>query len=160
MFTITRQRQWPDGTEMVEVSLGGIDYCNPDALGAKYHGEFKEFKDPRQAVQTAIEICRQWRKDAGKKSISLGIGATYGNTSPFESITFRQAIKWANEYFEKLPKCTRCNEPLPDSKRELWYANDWDGLEYCSEHCAERAAEWEAEEQAKFEQEELQAIEE
>ena len=36
MFTVTRQRQFPDGENVVEVSAGGLDYTNPDALGAKY----------------------------------------------------------------------------------------------------------------------------
>ena len=34
-YTITRQRQFPEGTPVVEVSSGGLDYTNPDALVAK-----------------------------------------------------------------------------------------------------------------------------
>src|SRR5438046_8051608 len=82
MFTVTRQRQWPDGDNVVEVSHGGLDYCNPDALGAKYAGEFEEFADPRQAVETAIEIVRAWRKDS-KERIAIGVGSTNGMTLPF-----------------------------------------------------------------------------
>ena len=160
MYTVTRQRQWPDGEQMVEVSQGGLDYCNPDALGAKYTGEFEEFSDIRDAVEIAIGITQAWRKDAKDRSISIGIGATHGNTIPFEAISFRDARKLAKRIWEATPKCSGCSEALPDGKRERRHANDWDGLEYCSEHCAERAAEWEAEEQAKFEQEELQAIKE
>ena len=44
MYTVTRQCQWPDGDNVVEVSVGGIDYCNPDALSPKYAGEFEEYK--------------------------------------------------------------------------------------------------------------------
>jgi hypothetical protein len=28
--------------------------------------------------------------------------------------------------------------------KTTWHANDWDGLDYCSEPCATRAAEFEA----------------
>jgi len=39
MYTVTRQIQWPDGTPVVEVSEGDINYTNPDALKEKYPGE-------------------------------------------------------------------------------------------------------------------------
>lgn len=113
MYTVTRQRQWPDGTEIVEVSSGGIDYCNPDALGAKYAGEFEEFSDPRVAVETAIGIARAWRKDS-RKRIPVGVGCTLGMTMPFDSGTFRDARLWAKETYAKLPKCAGCGEPMQD----------------------------------------------
>ncbi len=48
---------------------------------------------------------------------------------------------------------------MPDSKRNYWRANDWDGLEYCSEDCATRAMEFEAEQQAEFEAEQAEQAE-
>ena len=137
MYTVTRQCQWPDGDNVVEVSTGGIDYCNPDALCAKYSGEFEEYKDPREAVEVAINIVKMWRKDS-KEHISIGVGSTLGMTMPFSPDTFKGARAWAKEVWKHLPKCA-CGEPLPD-KRHRWTANDWDGLEYCSERCATRAA--------------------
>lgn len=156
MFTVTRQCQWPDGENVVEVSSGGIDYCNPDALGAKYQGEFQEFKDPREAVETAIEIVKSWRKDS-RKRITIGVGSTHGMTMPFDKGTFKDARLWAKEVYAKLKKCAGCNEPM---EKKTWYANDWDGLEYCSERCATRAAEFEAEQQAEIDREELEREEE
>jgi hypothetical protein len=153
MFTVTRQRQFPDGEQVVEVSAGGLDYTNPDALGAKYAGEFEEYADPREAVETAIQIVRDWRKDSRSK-VSIGVGSTHGMTLPFSPDTFAHARAWAKQVWESLPKCAGCGEPLPDNKRGRWSANDWDGLEYCSESCATRAAEFEAEENAKFDAEE------
>jgi hypothetical protein len=154
MFTVTRQRQWPDGVDIVEVSAGGIDYTNPDALSAKYSGEFQEFTDPREAVTTAIEIARQWRKDSHKR-IAVAVGDTYGMTIPFSPDTQAHAIAWARKIWESLPKCGGCNGPLPNS-RKRWHANDWDGLEYCSEDCATRAAEFEAEQNAEFAEQEAE----
>ena len=158
MYTVTRQRQWPEGTNLVEISSGGIDYCNPDALGAKYSGEFEEYRDPREAVETAIEICRAWRKDNPSERIAIGHGATAGMTMPFDACTFVSARKWARLVWDELEKCPGCGEPLPDEKRKLWHANDWDGLEYCSEDCATRAAEFEAEQDAEFAEEEQTSL--
>jgi hypothetical protein len=95
MYTVTRQRQWPDGVNLVEISAGGVDYCNPDALAAKYSGEFEEYRDPCEAAETAIEICRAWRKDNPKERIAIGLGATAGMTMPFDSCTFVSARQWA-----------------------------------------------------------------
>ena len=59
-YTVTRQHQWDTGNYVVEISGGGIDYCNPDALGKSFPGEFEEFEDVREAVDTAIQIAEQW----------------------------------------------------------------------------------------------------
>ena len=158
MFTVTRQCQWPDGNNVVEVSVGGIDYCNADALCAKYAGEFQEFADPREAVETAIEICRAWRRDTkaqGKAGrITIGVGDTHGMTIPFEPETFAHARAWAKQVWNSLAKCSGCQKPMQNEK---WYANDWDGLEYCSERCAERAAEFEAQQNAELTETEANA---
>jgi len=151
MFTVTRQRQFPDGLQVVEVSVGSFDYVNPDCLVAKYDGEGEEFIDPREAVETAIEIVRSWRKDSRDK-VSIGVGSTLGMTLPFSPDTFQHARAWAKLYWESLEKCAACSNPLPDRNR--YHANDWDGLEYCSEDCATRAAEFESEQEAEFQNQE------
>jgi len=150
MYTVTRQLQWPEGTAIVEISKGSLDYTNPDALAAKYPGEFTEFSDPVEAVETAIEICRSWRND-GKRNASLGIGATGGMTMPFDTCTFKDARKWAKETNKKLEKCPACGEIVEDLKE--WYvAGEYtsngfypfdDGYKYCSEYCANKASDWE-----------------
>lgn len=152
MYTVTRQLQWPEGTAVVEVSKGGLDYTNPDALAAKYDGEFEEFNNPVEAVETAIEICRSWRND-GKKSARIGIGATGGMTMPFDTCTFKEGRKWAKEVYKKLEKCPVCGE-IVDLKE--WYLAQIftgngiypleDGYKYCSEICAEKASVYENEE--------------
>lgn len=93
-WTVTRQLQWPEGTPVVEVSAGGIDYVNPDALSPRYPGEFQTYDDPVEAVEAAIAICRSWRRD-GQKNARVGRGATGGMTMPFESCSFREARAWA-----------------------------------------------------------------
>ena len=93
-LVVTRQVQWPTGKPVVEVSIGGIDYTNPDALVAKYEGEFVEFEEPKEAVEAAIRICMEWRKD-GRKDAKVGFGSTGGFTAPFEDCTFKEAREWA-----------------------------------------------------------------
>ncbi|MDP2953439.1 MAG: hypothetical protein Q8O76_09010, partial [Chloroflexota bacterium] len=111
-YTVTRQRQWPDGTPVVEVSAGGLDYTNPDALVAKYPGEFQTYDDPREAVNVAIAICEAWRKD-GEPEAQVGYGATGGMTMPFDACPYEEARAWAQERYEALPKCDRCRNMLP-----------------------------------------------
>jgi len=153
-YTITRQLQFPDGCPVVEISSGGIDYTNPDALVEKYPGEFEEYKSPVEAVESAIEICRSWRNDGEKKAM-LGIGATGGMTMPFGTCTFKDAQKWAKETFKNLEKCASCGEIMEGS--DTWYQAGCftlsgnffpydDGFKYCSESCAEKASEFESEE--------------
>jgi hypothetical protein len=156
MWTVTRQHQWPDGNFVVEVSAGGIDYCNPDALGKKYPGEFEEFVSKVAAVEAAITIAKAWQKDNPPcpeladpdKRIQIATGGTGGMTMPFSGEelteeTFAALRKEAAESDEKLPKCGHCGEILS----EKWH-NDFDGdFVYCSENCASLAAdEWQKEE--------------
>jgi len=134
MYTVTRQLQWPEGRSVVEVSAGGPDYTNPDALVARYPGEFETFADPREAVKVAIAICRAWRKD-GEKRASVGVGATGGMTMPFEPCTFKEARAWAERKYAKLPKCARCGAILGAT---VYVPIDVDSdFKFCSEYCAE-----------------------
>jgi hypothetical protein len=132
-WTVTRQHQWPDGGSLVEVSAGGIDYTNPDALCKKYKGELDEFTDPREAAEAAIAICKAWRND-GEKSAKVGHGATGGMTMPFDSCTFKELLQWAEETYEELPKCAQCGELMGDEAYGSWELGEFD---CCSEYCAE-----------------------
>ena len=130
-WVVTRQLQWPNGDPVVEISAGGIDYTNPDALVEKYPGEFEEFTDPREAAKTAIEICRAWRKD-GEKKACVGCGATGGMTMPFEGSSFKEIEAWAREEWEKLEKCEQCGTVLPE---EYWSDELVGDVKCCSENC-------------------------
>jgi hypothetical protein len=144
LWVITRQHYWPDGQFCVEIAFGGRDYSNPDALTQKYVGEFEEFSDPREAVETAVKIWEQWKKDCPKAEIFLAKGCTLGCTIPFvtegdRGCTPEMLRTWAKREYEMLPKCDRCGDVLPESPwRKM---DDWDGEQYCSESCAERAQE-------------------
>ena len=134
-YTVTRQLQWPEGMAVVEVSAGGLDYSNPDALVAKHPGEFETYDDPREAAGTAIAICRAWRQD-GAPAARVGVGATGGMTMPFDTCTFKELLAWAKKAFQGLPKCDRCGEVLP----ERYYTHpDFPDERFCREYCAEEA---------------------
>lgn len=102
-YFVSRQK-YPDGTSVVEIAVNGIDSANPDMLVEKYAGEGKEYKDPRRAVDVAIDICLRWRKD-GERKAKVAIGDTSGFTMPFEPVSFRTAKKWAQKEYARLPKC-------------------------------------------------------
>lgn len=153
MHTVTRQLQWPDGALVVEISQGGIDYTNPDALTARYPGEFEEFEDPREAVKVAIEIATCWQKDHPSDQILIDHGATAGMTMPFDGLELIDenlvTLKtWAEEEVAKLPKCDKCGEVIFGDPITLVEFDDW---KFCREYCAE---EWHAEQFAEEDDEE------
>jgi len=95
-YFVSRQLYWPDGEAIVEVAIGGADYCNPDMLVPKFAGEGQEYETAIEAVEVAIGICQGWR-DSGKKEAKIAVGNTGGFTLPFEPTTFADARKWARK---------------------------------------------------------------
>jgi len=132
-YVVTRQIQWPEGKQVVEISAGGFDYTNPDALVAKYPGEFGEFCDPREALKVAFDIAECWQKDEPEKKIGIGAGYTGGYTMPFEPADRGDLEQWAQEEYENLCKCDRCREIIKGDQYGIY------GLDavFCSEYCAE-----------------------
>lgn len=143
-WTVTRQSQWPDGTLIVEISAGGLDYTNPGALSAKYPGEFQTFNSKVEAIKTGIEIALAWQKDHPEKTIYIGTGGTGGMTMPFDALplkdeAFKDLLEEAAEHDEDLPKCGRCGEIIDDIWRNE--NSSWSGDKFCSENCANLAQE-------------------
>ena len=133
MYIVTRQCQWPTGELVVEISTGGWDYINPDALVEKYPGEFVEFNDPREAVEAAIAIAKAWQKDEPGKNIGIAAGYTGGYTMPFEPQSIEELKRWADEEYAQLPKCGHCGKPVPEGKG--YYIHGLNDV-FCSESCA------------------------
>lgn len=140
MFTVSRQRQWPDGGCVVEISSGGIDYCNPDALGPKYSGELAEYESALEAVETAITVSQAWQADSPNEDITIGMGATGGMTMPFDGeplteATFAAMREQAKKHDDALPRCDHCGETIYGKPIILAdYGDDW---QFCREYCAE-----------------------
>jgi hypothetical protein len=137
-YVVTRQLQWSTGATVVEISKGGWDYINPDALVKKYEGEFEEFKDPREALKTAAAVAKHWQRDEPAQKIGIAAGFTAGFTMPFEPKETDELDKWAGEEFLSLPRCAGCGEILeePDAGFRIEGSDDL----FCSEHCAENAS--------------------
>ena len=149
MYTVTRQNQWPEGAFVVEVSAGSLDYTNPDALTARYAGEFETYQDAREAIETAIDIAETWQQDILNArrldTVFLGFGATGGFTMPFDTLPLTPAVKRylrnvARHRYNAAEKCDGCGAILPEkNKRYTLFGEYDDGAEYCSEACAEKA---------------------
>ncbi len=138
-FTVSRQSRCFTGEQVVEISQGGIDYTNADALCAKYEGEFETFTGMKPAVEAGIAIAKAWSADS-TDTIHIGVGCTGGYSMPFEEKpatedNFSALLESADEFDAKLPRCGQCGEILEDTKY-----GDADIGEYncCSEYCAER----------------------
>jgi hypothetical protein len=122
---------------VVEVSAGGQDYTNPDALVPKFArlGEEETFLSPVAAAEAAIAICRAWRKDGAPRA-KVAYGATGGMTMPFDPCTYAEARKWAAKREEQMPRCDRCGDLLPENH---FTVPEMDGERFCREYCAEEA---------------------
>ncbi len=159
MWTVTRQSQWPDGDQVVEISSGGIDYCNPDALCKRYPGEFEEFDNPQEAVEAGIRIAQQWRDDCPELTILIGSGATGGDTMPFDGLpltiqTYNKLRHSAKKCYEELPKCDRCGDILPSNENDQFRLIDCcEDERFCSENCANMAYEFYCAEMAELDAE-------
>lgn len=146
-YFVSRQTYWPDGENVVEVSVGGSDYANPDMLCVRYanEGEGEEFDNPKEAAAAAIEICKKWRVD-NQPDAQVAYGCTGGMTMPFEGCTFEELESWAKEKYDTLDRCPRCGEILG---KEKWSAGmftsdgdliSFEEFEYCSQYCAEESS--------------------
>lgn len=137
-FTVTRQHRWSDGLKIVEVSQGGIDYANPDALAKKWQGEFDEFTGMTAAVEAAIGIAKAWQETTTDQ-IFIGVGATHGMTMEFDALSlneknFDDLLTKAEKFDENLPRCGHCGDILTSRN----YRHEFSDDEFCSEYCAEQ----------------------
>ncbi len=141
MYTVTRQIQWPDGTWIVEISQGGLDYANPDMLVTWYDGEGQTFENPVEALAVARQIRDAWKADASE-DIEIGYGATFGMTMPFSGRTDRELQEWAEKRYRQLvenaPSCDWCGEPMLGGNPGYWAAM-LPEERFCREFCAESA---------------------
>jgi hypothetical protein len=141
LYFVSRQAYWgvePEDAYIVEVAIGGCDYANADMLTCRWPslGEGREFSNPIEAVDAAIEICNAWRKD-GCITAHVGYGATGGGTMPFDPLSYDNARTLAQAAYDKLPKCDQCGELLgKETFTHPWAMND---EKYCREYCAEKA---------------------
>ncbi len=138
-YAVTCQHYYYSSLYAVEVSIGGWDYAGSDMLVERFKdlGEGAVYQDPREAVKIAIDILRAWRKRDPKDHAKLVVVNTGGMGIEGEPIPIMQAIKWAKEEWDRLPKCDQCGGLLPQAYYTL---PEWGGEDrFCSEHCAEKA---------------------
>lgn len=139
-FTVTRQSRWDDGVQIVEINQGSLDYANPDMLCSKYPDEGQTFTGMVPAVEAAISIAKAWQKDEPNEEIFIASGFTHGATVSFEEEpadeeTFKQFLKDAREFDEKLPCCAHCGELLG---KKRYGCPEFGEYDCCSEYCAEQ----------------------
>ncbi len=141
-FVVTRQHYYYDGGYVVEVAQGGVDYSGSDALCRKYKGEFDVYTGMEAAVEAAISIAQQWKKDCPNEEISIAAGCNHGYSMEFEGKVltdevFEELRSRARSFDAKLPRCPVCSELI----EEEWTVPELDYLDekFCSGECAERA---------------------
>lgn len=141
-FFVSRQCEYPDGDNVVEIATGGLDYANPGMLGPRWAslGEGQEFTDPREAVEAAINVRDQWQKllqhNGELPDIDISFGSTGGFTLPLPRMSDDELKEKADKLYEKLPKCDECGELLGKETYTHDYAmND---EKFCRTYCAEK----------------------
>ena len=132
-YFVSRQCYWPEGINVVEVAIGGLDYANPDMLSPRFKtlGEGCEYLDPREAVEAAKRVLEAWRTTV--PAAEIAVGATGGFTAPFEPVTAEHAEAWAEKAYGKLPKCSECGGLL----EKTTYHHDYSDEPFCSGRCAD-----------------------
>ena len=140
VWYVSRQHYYYSGEYVVEIAFGGIDYSGADMLANGYNEE-GEYVDPREAVEAAIAIRKQWKRDQPKPKLKIGIamGSTGGMGLELEGgATVAELRAHAKKAYESVPKCDKCGEIIEGDPVTLC---DYPDEDYCSENCADRA--WE-----------------
>jgi len=99
-FFVSRQCYYYSHKSVVEVTTGGYDYAGADMLVPDHEGEDREYDDPVEAVETAIEICRAWHKKY--RAVHVAVGSTGGMGLELEPCTFVEARAWAQRWAKRL----------------------------------------------------------
>lgn len=139
IFTVTRQHRWHDGLKIVEVSQGGIDYTNPDALCKKWQGEFEPHVGLTPAVEAAIGIAKAWQETT-TDTVYIAVGCTEGMTAEFDAMpltdeTFDTLLEKAEKFDARLSRCEWCGDILTGKT----YGTLMHGYCFCSQNCAHNA---------------------
>lgn len=137
-YFVSRQKYWPDGQLVVEISADGPDHSGPDMLVPKFPGEGVNYEDPREAVKNAISIAQAWQRlEEEHVFIAAGYGADIVRLEP---VSLDALSAWAEQEYEGLEKCASCGDILPD-RRDCWYHFLSDDV-FCSHSCADRDLEF------------------
>jgi len=137
IWFVSRQEYYYQQIKVVEIAYPSIDYSSPDMLITKYVGEGESYNNPIEALNVAISIMEQWRKDSNEE-----IGITYGSFNGFEGETYdnlEELKQLIQKEYDSLPKCSYCNELIDENE---YYTNDdsqFTEEKFCSEYHAEKA---------------------
>lgn len=134
-FYVSRQRYHPSNELAVEIAVGGQKNSGPDKLDTKYVGENKNFKDPRDAVNIAIRIYKQWMTDRNiNERVLLNVVDDRGGKFNFDRKGMSDAKIWAENCYKRMDKCSNCS-CLMTGKKEKFVKTDGLKGEYCSQNC-------------------------
>ena len=143
-YYVCRQWYYYSGELMVELTEGGLDYAGPDHLVEKYPelGEGDAYAKPQEAAVAAVRVMRAWQKDEPDKEVHLTVRTQLAGYFGMEGEpwTIRDIRLWAAEAWEKLPRCARCGEVVPEDGAYGNCRTVFDDNEYpfCSEYCADQ----------------------
>lgn len=136
-YFVSRQSYYYSGERVVEIAEGGLGSAGCDMYVNAYPGEGEEYHDPREAVEAAILIWKQWVDDSNVP-LPSGIAIGFGCIAELEpSLDLIELREYAEAEYDELEKCARCNGLIMDEPYIIHEFGDDD--KYCTEYCAEEA---------------------
>lgn len=140
-YFVSRQAYYSSHQNVVEIAVGGIDYSGPAMLTKNWYnqGEGQEFLDPRDAAQAAQRVVIAWALSSNDDYPRLTVVNSGGMGIEGEPMSWEEVQAWAEQEYERLPKCERCGEIIPGKPVHVILFQQIRDEEYCSEYCAEKA---------------------
>jgi len=135
-YFLTRQRDFNDDKLYVEICCLGPKKAGLDILTARYQGEGKNLVSPKDAVEIAERIYKQWQLDYHDEAKRLRIIIDEKTTRIFEfdAKGIAAAKTWADKTLATMTKCKHCGKPIGHSKT-LYETEDIPNAAFCGEIC-------------------------
>lgn len=133
-YYVSRQRYYPSQELAIEIAPGRKN-AGKDILSFKYDGEDKNLVDPRDAVNIAIRIYKQWDLyQSLTEKVYLNITHPGGGKFTLDKTGIVKAQKWAEKEYQNSAKCGACQRLLGSNSKKIINFKNLDGA-YCSEYC-------------------------
>jgi len=112
---VSRQMYYFSGKKVVEITEGKFP---TNLLKNRFDGESKEYVNPLEAAEIAIQIKNAWNKMGGNcAGIAIGHRSDLYSEIATEFAVLESdelVLAWGKEAKEKLPKCDYCSSILGD----------------------------------------------
>jgi hypothetical protein len=135
-YFLTRQRDFNDNCLYIEISSMGPKKAGVDILTTRYPGEGKNLVSPKDAVDVAERIYKQWEKEYWdeKKQLRILIDEKTTRIFEFDAKGIAAAKTWADKTLATMTKCKHCSRPIGKNKA-IYEIDALPNAVFCDEVC-------------------------